>query len=38
MLDALYEKVCVDGKVISQAAVIAYAVNERVHRRRRRRD
>jgi hypothetical protein len=37
MLDALYERVCVDGKVISQAADIAY-VNERDHRRRRRRD
>jgi putative transposase len=28
MLDALYEKVRVDGKVISQAVVMAYAVNE----------
>lgn len=28
MLDALYEKVRIDGKVISQAVVIAYAVNE----------
>jgi transposase-like protein len=28
MLDALYEKVRVDGKVISQAVVVAYAVNE----------
>lgn len=27
MLDALYEKVRVDGKVISQAVVIAYAVS-----------
>lgn len=27
MLDALYEKVRIDGKVISQAVVIAYAVN-----------
>jgi len=28
MLDALYEKVRVDGKVISQAVVIAYAVSQ----------
>jgi len=28
MLDALYEKVRIDGKVLSQAVVIAYAVND----------
>jgi len=28
MLDALYEKVRVDNKVISQAVVVAYAINE----------
>lgn len=27
MLDALYEKVRIDGKVVSQAVVVAYGVN-----------
>ena len=32
MLDALYEKVRIDGKVVTQAVVIAYAVSEQGYR------